>query len=224
MSNDPPLGAPVPDWTPPPRPARVRLIGRYCTLAPLDPARDAAGLWQAFCAEDRMWAYLTVGPFGSEDELRAYLEQIAPGEDPLFFTIRVEGRALGFASYLRINPEAGSIEIGHITLSPALQRTQPSTEMQWLMMREAFRLGYRRYEWKCNALNAPSRRAAERLGFIYEGTHRQALVTKGRNRDTAWFSVLDSEWPALQHAFEAWLAPENFDAEGRQKQRLEELR
>ncbi|MEM0943959.1 MAG: GNAT family protein, partial [Pseudomonadota bacterium] len=143
--------------------------------------------------------------------------------DPLQFAILVGGRALGTASYLRINPEAGSIEVGYITFSPALQRTKAATEAMFLMMDWAFAAGYRRYEWKCNALNAPSRAAAQRLGLSYEGVFRQALTVKGHNRDTAWYAATDATWPRLRAAFEAWLAPENFDQNGQQRHRLSDL-
>lgn len=219
-----PIGAPVPDWTPPPRPPRAPIEGRYARLEPIASAH-AQGLYAAY-AEDRdhrMWTYLTVGPFETLDAYRAWVDAAVRSEDPLFFTVFVDGRPLGTLSYLRVNPDAGSIEVGWITLSPALQRTRAATEIQYLLMRWAFEAGYRRYEWKCHADNAGSRRAAQRFGFSYEGVHRQALVSKGRNRDTAWYACVDAEWPALKTAFETWLAPETFDAEGRQRRSLSEL-
>ncbi|MGH6912354.1 MAG: GNAT family N-acetyltransferase, partial [Geminicoccales bacterium] len=168
---------------------------------------------------------LSVGPFDSAEAYEASLLAQSMGDDPLCYAIvdRRTGRAAGTASYLRIDPRAGSIEVGSITYSPQLQRSAMATEAMYLMMHRVFELGYRRYEWKCNALNAASRRAAERLGFTYEGLFRQATVTKGRNRDTAWFSILDCEWPTLKAAFEAWLDPGNFDADGQQRRPLHEL-
>jgi len=179
-------------------------------------------------AEDptgRMWAWLPYGPFEDAAAHRAWMAQACTGDDPLFFAVVDAGddRALGIASYLRITPEAGTIEIGHIAFSPALQRTAAATEALTLMIRCAFGLGYRRIEWKCNALNAPSRRAARRLGFSYEGVFRQAAVVKGRNRDTAWYAMIDSEAPALLAAYDRWLDPANFDAAGRQRVRLSDL-
>ena len=168
---------------------------------------------------------MPVGPFSSAATFHRWMKEAVEGSDPCFFAIRNldTGRWEGFCSLLRIAPEAGSIEVGYIAYSPALQRTRAATEAQFLLMQWAFEAGYRRYEWKCNALNLPSRRAAERYGFSYEGVFRQAQVVKGRNRDTAWFAAIDSEWPALKEAFLAWLAPANFVGEGRQKERLGDL-
>jgi RimJ/RimL family protein N-acetyltransferase len=224
-----PIGDPVPGWTPRPPPPRAPMHGRLCVLVPLDPAAHAAALFEAHALdrEGRNWTYLPYGPFASAGELARWAEWAAAQADPQFFAIVDAGsrRAVGTASFLRIDSEMGVIEVGHLAFSPALQRRPAATEAMQLMMRRVFEeLGYRRYEWKCDALNAPSRRAAERLGFRYEGTFRQAVVVKGRNRDTAWYSILDSEWPALRGAFERWLAPENFDAEGRQRRSLGELR
>lgn len=222
-----PIGAPVAGWAPPQRPSRSAMVGHHCRVEPLDAARHAGELFVAFSAdaEGRMWTYMTDGPFASEDAYRAWAERAAAGEDPLFFAIidLRSGLAVGVASYLRIDPAAGSIEVGHIAFSPALQRTPLATEAMFLMMERAFELGYRRYEWKCNALNAPSRSAAMRLGLSYEGVFRQAMVVKGRNRDTAWYAAVDGEWPALRAAFVRWLDPANFDADGRQRVRLSEL-
>jgi RimJ/RimL family protein N-acetyltransferase len=183
----------------------------------------------AACAldrEGRMWTYLFDGPFATEAGFRDWLEARAGSEDPLFFAIvdAATGRPAGLASYLRIDPNHGVVEVGHLAFSPLLQRTAAATEAMYLMMRNAFELGYRRYEWKCDALNGPSRQAAARLGFRFEGIFRQAIVYKGRSRDTAWYSILDKEWPALARAFEQWLAPENFAADGIQRKRLEEFR
>ncbi|HTX01022.1 MAG TPA: GNAT family protein [Acidimicrobiales bacterium] len=223
-----PVGDPLPAWTPRPRPPAEVIAGRWCRLEPLDPPRHAVALFEAngLDREGRMWTYLPCGPFGNLAEYRAYLDGIAPSDDPLFFAVVDAGldRALGIASFLRIEPAAGSIEVGHLAFSPALQQSRVATEAMALMMRLAFDgLGYRRYEWKCDALNEPSRRAALRLGFTYEGTFRQAVVVKGRNRDTAWFSILDRDWPAVRTALTAWLDVANFDAEGRQRVSLSSL-
>jgi RimJ/RimL family protein N-acetyltransferase len=223
-----PIGPEVPGWTPRPRPPRAAMQGRYCRLEPLDPPRHAAELHEAnsLDRDGRMWTYLFSGPFASFDEYRIWLESRQASEDPLFFAFldAASGRAVGLGSYLRIDPSNGVLEVGHLQFSPLMQRTAVATEAMYLMMREAFGLGYRRCEWKCDALNAGSRRAAERLGFRFEGIFRQAVVYKGRNRDTAWFSILDTEWPALEAAFRAWLDPANFDQGGRQRRTLGELR
>jgi RimJ/RimL family protein N-acetyltransferase len=222
-----PIGVPVPDWLPPPRPSRTPLEGRYCRLLPLDPAKHAAPLLAAYSAEPdaRGWTYLAYGPFNDAASYRAWIEANATGNDPLFFTIvdNADDRPAGVASYLNINLAASSIEVGHLFFAPRLRRSRAGTEAMYLMMQHAFALGYRRYEWKCNALNAPSRAAAQRLGFTYEGLFRQAAVVKGHNRDTAWYSILDKEWPAIRAAFEKWLAPENFDAAGQQRVSLRML-
>ncbi len=219
------IGANVPGWTPRPPPPRTAMAGRLCVVGPLAPDRHAADLFAAFAAdaEARNWTYLSIGPFAQLAEFRAWAEEIHGGDDPLFHAIveRASGRALGVASFLRIEPATGVIEVGNLNFSPALQRTAIATEAMYLMMRRAFdELGYRRYEWKCDALNAPSRRAAERLGFVFEGIFRQATIYKGRNRDTAWYAVIDSDWPALRAAFETWLSPDNFDAKGVQRRSL----
>lgn len=222
-----PLGAEVPGWTPPSAPASRPLIGHSCTLEPADPQHHAADLFAAQSLDLRGdgWAYLPYGPFATQQDYQDWMQATCTGSDPQFFAIvdRVTGKAVGLASYLRITPAAGSIEIGHLYFSPLLQRRRAATEALYLLMREAFALSYRRLEWKCNALNAASREAAIRLGFAFEGVFRQAAVVKGRNRDTAWFSILDSEWPALDAAFQTWLAPDNFDAAGQQRQRLSSL-
>lgn len=219
-----PVGPPVPDWQPCPRPPRAALPGRYCRVEPLDVARRAAEL-HAANSEDRtgrMWTYLMYGPHATLDDYVAWLGPRQASTDPLYFAIvdTATDRGVGLASYLRIEPEHGTVEVGHLQYSPRLQRTPAATEAMYLMMRQAFDLGYRRYEWKCDALNAASRRAAERLGFRYEGTFRQAAVYKGRNRDTAWYSVIDTEWPTRAAAFERWLDPANFDERGRQRRSL----
>ncbi len=225
MGEDRNLGVPVPGWSARPRPDWARIEGRHVTLERLDPARHAADLHAANRASDAIWDYLPYGPFAEEAEYRAWAEGMAARDDPWFAAVvdRATGRALGVASYLRIEPLAGSIEVGHINFSPALQHTRAATEAMYLMMAWAFDAGYRRYEWKCNSLNLASRRAAERYGLSFEGIFRQATVVKGRNRDTAWFAAVDGEWPAIRAAFETWLDPANFDADGRQRQGLSAL-
>lgn len=225
MIDTAPLGAPVPNWTPPPAPPRTPIDGRYVRLEIFDPDRHAADLYEANSVSDAIWDYMPQGPFASFAEYRDWATDNCMGDDPLFHTVidLSDGKAKGVASYLRIAPGAGSIEVGYITYAPALQRTRAGTEAMFLLMKRAFELGYRRYEWKCNALNAPSRRLAQRLGLSYEGVFRQAQVVKGRNRNTAWYAAIDSEWPALETAFETWLDPANFDADGRQKQSLSAL-
>lgn len=217
------------DSQPARRPARVTLEGAYARLVPLDPAVHAKDLYAPTHGVERetLWRYLTDGPFGSEPEFRVALERKAAAEDPLFFAIADprSGRATGYASYMRIEPGQRCVEVGGILLAPGLQRTPAATEAMYLMARHAFEdLGYRRYEWKCDSLNRPSIRAALRLGFTFEGVFRQHMIVKGRNRDTAWFAMLDSEWPSRKAAFSRWLAPDNFDAEGRQKTALAALR
>ncbi len=221
------VGYPVPGWAPPPAPPREPMAGRFCRLEPLDPDRHAETLFEANSADTdgRTWTYLAYGPFPTLAEFRAWMIAQCLGEDPLFFAIVSEedGRPAGVASYLRITPASGSIEVGHIHYSPRLRRSPAATEAMYLMMKAAFDLGYRRYEWKCDALNVPSRRAAQRLGLSFEGVFRQATVYKGRNRDTAWYAAIDAEWPALRAAFLAWLDPGNFDADGRHRTRLSAL-
>jgi RimJ/RimL family protein N-acetyltransferase len=224
-----PIGFPLPGWTARPRPPRTAMVGHFCTVESLDLARHAADLHAAYLLdkEGSNWTYLPYGPFPQFDDYRAWLERACLGDDPLVHTIieRSSGRAAGVASLMRIDSPAGVIEVGGINYAPPLQRTPAATEAMYLLMRRVFdELGYRRYEWKCDALNAPSRAAALRLGFRYEGLFRQATVTKMRNRDTCWFSILDSEWPALKAAFERWLDPGNFDTSGRQRQSLSSCR
>jgi RimJ/RimL family protein N-acetyltransferase len=217
--STPPIGAALPGWTPRQRPQRAILHGRTCRLEPLNADAHAAALYQAISEQrdDDSWAYLGYGPWASFEAYRAWVSQMQASEDPLFFCIVDAQGPAGVASYLRITPQDGAIEVGHIHYTGRMQRSVAATEAMYLMMRHVFELGYRRYEWKCNALNAPSRAAAARLGFSYEGTFRQHLIVKGRNRDTAWFSILDHEWSAQRVRFEAWLAPDNFDAHGRQR-------
>jgi RimJ/RimL family protein N-acetyltransferase len=223
-----PVGEPVPGWSPRPRPPRSPMPGRYCTVEPLDIDRHAGELHAANleAGDHSRWTYLSGSGFDDLDGYREWLASIALSDDPLFHAIvETTGRAVGVAAYLRIDPPHGVIEVGHINYSPRLQRTRAATEAMYLMMRRAFdELGYRRYEWKCDSLNAASRAAAARLGFTFEGIFRQAVVYKGRNRDTAWFSILDREWPAVRAGFERWLDPGNFDAAGRQLRRLDDCR
>tara|TARA_R110002049_G_scaffold307712_2_gene509068 strand:+ start:41665 stop:42390 length:726 start_codon:yes stop_codon:yes gene_type:complete len=220
-----PLGTSVGNWTPPEPPEGAVLTGRYAILEPLSAENHAALLYRAYLGHDAVWDYLPYGPFSSASQYHRWARDHAGQADPLFYAVRnlQSDHWEGVASFLRISPTAGSIEVGHINFSPALQRTRAATEAMYLMMKWVFEAGYRRYEWKCDALNLPSRRAAQRLGFSYEGVFRQAAVVKGRNRDTAWFAAIDSEWLALKEAYEAWLSPENFDAEGHQKERLGDL-
>ena len=223
-----PIGPELPGWLAPSRPERRALVGRWCSVEPLDVAQHARDLWAAnsLDPEGRMWTYLFSGPFASFDEYRDWLTPRESSTDPLFFAVvdHARGQPVGMGAYLRIDPPNGAIEVGHLAFSPLMQRTPIATEAMYLMMRNAFALGYRRYEWKCDALNARSRRAAERLGFTFEGVFRQAIVYKGRNRDTAWYSVIDREWPALDAAFGAWLDPGNFTPDGQQRHGLAELR
>ena len=215
---DLPLGEPV-EWSPVERPKREPLRGRHVLLRPVDAAADAESLYAESHPSD-IWTYLPDGPYESPGHMREALAQAEHSEDPLFFTV-VTDRPAGIASYLRITPEHGAIEIGHIWFGIAMQRTTAATEAIYLLARHAFDdLGFRRLEWKCNALNAASRRAAERFGFTFEGVFRKQQVLKGRNRDTAWYAIVDDDWPRIRAAFDAWLAPENFDAEGRQRRPL----
>lgn len=224
-----PIGVPLPNWSPRPLPPRIPIEGRFCRVEPLEPERHARDLFAANSdgGAGLNWTYLPYGPFPSFDLYREYLVTAAGRDDPLVHAI-VDGRsghAVGVASLMRIDPAAGVIEVGGINYGPRLQRQPAATEAMYLLMRRVFdELGYRRYEWKCDSLNAPSRAAAQRLGFRYEGLFRQATVYKGRNRDTAWYSILDSEWPALRAAFERWLDPANFDRDGRQHASLRSLR
>jgi RimJ/RimL family protein N-acetyltransferase len=222
-----PIGWRVNGWTPPPFPPRKPMVGRTCRLEPLDPAAHATDLHEANLRDTGAanWTYLPYGPFETLDAYITWVTGVVAAADPQFHAVvdLASGRAVGVASYLRIDPAAGSIEVGHIHYSPLLQRTIAATEAMYLMMKRAFDLGYRRYEWKCNALNAPSRAAAMRLGFSYEGIFRQARVDKGRNRDTAWYAMIDREWPALDEAFRRWLDPSNFDERGRQRVALSTL-
>ncbi|MCR9113746.1 MAG: GNAT family N-acetyltransferase [Rhodobacteraceae bacterium] len=225
MTDPRPLGAPVPGWTPPPRPEGKVAEGRYARLEPLAADDHAALLYRQFDGHDRVWDYMPDGPFASAAQFHRWMREATARDDILFHAIydKVAEAHGGFASYLRMKPASGSIEVGYIAMAPSLQRTRAATEAMYLMMKWAFEAGYRRYEWKCDALNRASRRAAQRLGFSYEGIFIQATVVKGRNRDTAWFAVIDKDWPALREAFELWLSPGNFDDAGRQKERLSDL-
>jgi RimJ/RimL family protein N-acetyltransferase len=204
------------------RPGPVVLSGRYGRVEKLDPARHGAPLWDAVKDDPALWDYMPYGPFDSEGRFCAWLSERAALADPyIYAVVEPDGRARGIAALMRITPDMGVIEVGHIVYAPALQRTPLGTEAQYLLASYAFEtLGYRRYEWKCNARNAASRRAAERFGFTFEGIFRQHMVVKGKNRDTAWYSIIDAEWPARKAAFERWLAPDNFDADGRQRTSL----
>lgn len=224
-----PIGPALPSWSARPRPARDTIEGRYCRLEPLDAARHAAQLHAAYvkATDGRHWTYMTVGPFADEASYRAHCEQAAASADPLHYAVidQRTDKAVGTLSLMRIDPANGVVEVGHVMFSPLLQRTPISTEAQYLLMKYVFAdLGYRRYEWKCDSLNGPSRQAAARLGFSFEGIFRQAIVYKGRSRDTAWFSIVDSEWPTLKAGFERWLAADNFDAQGQQRASLTALR
>jgi len=222
-----PIGVSLPNWTAPPHPPREPLRGRFCRLEPLDPDRHAESLFAANAAdvEGRSWTYMAYGPFPTLANYREWMTATCLGDDPQFFAIidLADGLPAGVASYLRIAPASGAIEVGHIHYSPRLQRRPAATEAMFLLMQRAFELGWGRYEWKCDALNAPSRAAAQRLGLSFEGIFRQATVYKHRNRDTAWYAAIDSEWPALRKAFQAWLAPSNFDGSGQQRTRLADL-
>lgn len=220
-----PIGFPLPGWSARPRPPRTAIEGRFCRVEPIEVDRHAADLHAANLEDKagRNWTYLAYGPFERLEDYRDWIRGTCLGDDPLFHAIvdRGTGRAVGVASYLRIDPAPGVIEVGHINYAPPLQRSAAATEAMFLMMRRVFdELGYRRYEWKCDALNAPSRAAALRLGFQFEGIFRQATVYKGRNRDTAWYAIIDRDWPALKARYERWLDPTNFDASGRQRTKL----
>ena len=221
-----PIGVPVPGWTTRPRPGVEPMIGRHVIVEPLDIERHSADLFEAF-ARDRehvMWTYFSYGPFLTLGAYQDWLRQTATA-DPYFHAIvdRASGKAIGSAAFMRMDPANGSIEVGHVAFSPALARSTAATEAMALMMARAFELGYRRYEWKCDSLNAKSFSAALRLGFALEGVFRNSAVYRGRNRDTAWFSILDTEWPRIRAALAVWLAPANFDARGNQRARLSSL-
>ncbi len=222
-------GEQLPDWRVAKMPERRVFSGKFIRLEPVNVERHAADLFEAQSADGdpHMWDYMPAGPFEAQSDVTYWLHQVARSPDPLFFVIvdQATGKAVGMESYLRMTPAHGSIEIGFIWFGAALQRTPGATEAIYLLARHAFEdLGYRRFEWKCDSLNQRSRRAAERLGFTFEGIFRQHMVIKGLNRDTAWFAMLDGEWPVIKAAFEAWLAPDNFDESGRQRRSLTEIR
>lgn len=229
-----PVGDPLPEWPGARSPEPATLEGRYCRLEPLSAAAHVDGLFEAYASapDDGDWTYLPVGPFRTRDAYLEWAEAAERSADPLHFAVvsLASGAPLGTLSLMRHTPAHGVIEVGFVVFSRLLARTRESTEAQYLLMRHAFDdLGYRRYEWKCDSLNAPSRATAERLGFAYEGLFRQAVVVKGRNRDTAWFSILDGEWPRVRNAFEAWLDPANFEPvgapnAGAQRRSLAEIR
>ena len=203
-------------------PQAVVLQGRFGRIEKLEAPRHGADLWAALAGHDQVWTYMAFGPFANAEAFTSWLETRTVSADPFCYAVIDQaGHARGIMALMSVRPDMRVIEVGHILLSPALQRTPLATEAQYLLSNYAFEtLGYRRYEWKCNALNAASRRAAVRLGFEFEGVFPQHMIVKGRNRDTAWYGMLDRDWPARKRAFERWLAPENFDAEGRQKTRL----
>ena len=213
-------------WTPARPPDPTTLSGRYARIEPVDAARQARDLFDASHGangDPAIWTYLGYGPFADETAFASWLVERSRSSDPLFFTLldSAAGRAAGMASYLRMTPMEGVIEIGHIWFAPNLQDTRHGTEAIFLMAKHAFdELGYRRFEWKCNARNEPSRHAAIRLGFTFEGIFRQHMIVKGRNRDTAWYAIIDRDWPAIRKAFEDWLDPANFDSDGRQLRAL----
>ncbi|MCH8943951.1 MAG: GNAT family N-acetyltransferase [Proteobacteria bacterium] len=228
--NDPgqPIGDEVAGWSGAKRPSRTSMEGQFCRMEPLATERHLADLFAAYSddTDGRLWTYMTDGPFNSIEELRSWMEPACAADDPLFHALidLATGKAVGMAAYMRIKPEHGVIEVGSITYAPRLQGTSAATEAMFLMMRRVFNeLGYRRYEWKCDALNAPSCRAAERLGFTFDGLFEQAVVYKGRNRDTAWYSILDRNWPPIEQAYVNWLNADNFDEHGQQNRKLQEL-
>ena len=225
---DQPIGVALPDWRPVPLPPYTPMNGAYCRVEPIDYVRHAEGLFAAYREDKdgRNWTYLPDQPVANRAAFDAWMASRCRSRDPMFHAIvdPDNGAAAGIAGLMRIDPRVGSIEVGGINFAPRLQRTRLASEAMYLMMRRVFdELGYRRYEWKCDALNAPSRRAATRLGFSYEGLFRQATIYKGRNRDTAWYAILDSEWPGIKAGFEAWLDPANFDEAGAQRAGLGDL-
>jgi RimJ/RimL family protein N-acetyltransferase len=224
-----PIGDAVNDWTTRERPARRVIEGKHCRLEPVDVERHLDDLFEAYGAagDGRDWTYLFSEPFTDIEAFRRYLTQAAGSPDPLHYTVidTARNKAVGTLALMRIEPVHGVIEVGSVTFSPLLKQTRISTEAQYLLMRYAFDdLKYRRYEWKCDSLNAPSRKTAQRLGFEFEGIFRQAIVYKGRNRDTAWYAIIDRDWPRIKQAFERWLSDDNFDADGKQRASLATLR
>jgi RimJ/RimL family protein N-acetyltransferase len=223
-----PIGAPVPAWQRAQTPGREPLTGRYCRIEPVNVECHAVDLYEAYSSavDGRDWTYLTVGPFDSLAAYREHLTRMAASTDPLHHAVidLATGKAVGTLALMRIDPANGVIEVGHVTYSPHLKRTRIATEAMFLLMSELFdKLGYRRFEWKCDSLNEPSRSAAQRYGFTFEGIFRQAIVYRERNRDTAWFSIIDGEWPVLRPCYQRWLDAGNFDAQGQQIERLADL-
>ena len=220
------IGFTVDDWHECQLPSHTDMNGHFCRLEVLNVDKHAEDLYHSFSEDSNQhnWTYLPYGPFNDYESFYLWLEDTCLGIDPLFHAV-IDQRtqsAVGLASYLRINPKVGVIEVGHIHFSPKLQQTAMSTEAMYLMMQRVFdELGYRRYEWKCDALNAKSRKSAQRLGFTFEAVFRQATMYKGRNRDTAWYAIIDSDWPKIKQAFQNWLDPENFDKSGQQKTKLQ---
>ena len=228
-SFEQPIGFPVSDWKECALPPRTAMSGKWCLVEILDTEKHAEELFAAYVKKrnDQDWTYLPYGPFDCFDDYQEWLKTTCSGDDPLFHVIveKKSQKAIGVASFLRMNPDIGVMEVGHIHFSPVLQKTPHATEAMFLMMNRVFdELGYRRYEWKCDALNTRSIKAAERLGFKFEGIFRQATMYKNRNRDTTWFSIIDKDWPQLKKSFQLWLNPENFDPDGQQKLSLTEIR
>ena len=220
-----PVGEPLSGWTARARPERTTLQGRFCRLEPLNADVHGVELYKAYrhAPDWRDWTYYPVGPFDTEAGYLAYAREAAGSSDDLHYAVidLATGRPVGTLALIRVDPASGAIEVGYVNFSPLLKQTPVSTEAQFLLMRYVFDgLGYRRYEWKCDALNAPSRKTATRLGFTFEGIFRQVTVYKGRNRDTAWFAIIDKDWPEVKRAFEQWLAPDNFTSEGVQRTSL----
>ena len=223
------IGEPVPDWATRCMPTAATLVGTYCRLQPLNAEVHAGDLYAAYrvAPDHRHWTYMPVGPFDNPEDYHRYVEEAARSTDPRHYAVidYKAGKAVGTLALMRIDPKHGVIEVGTVMFSPLLQQTPMSTEAQFLLMAYVFdELGYRRYEWKCDSLNAPSRKTAERLGFKFEGIFRQAIVYKGRNRDTAWYSIIDKEWPQLKRAYHTWLAVQNFDEQGGQRTSLTDVR
>lgn len=225
MQNSKEFGEEVVGWKDPPRPGPPEITGKYVRLERLNSNVHAADIHRANSIDDSIWGYLPYGPFASAAGYHRWARSVEGTDDPYFYAVRdmKSGRYCGILSFLRIAPEAGSIEVGHINFAPELQKTCAATEAFYLAMKWAFEAGYRRFEWKCDAKNIPSRRAAQRFGLSYEGIFRQATIVKGRNRDTAWFAAIDKEWPALKEAYQTWLDPQNFSASGEQKESLKDL-
>ena len=222
-----PIGQTLPEWAPPEFPPKLPFEGRFCRLEPLDANKHSTDLFAANSQdkEGKNWTYLPYGPFSTVEEYSEWVTSISATQDPQFYAVilKSSGKPVGVASYLRINPNDGSIEVGHIHFSESVKQSPAATEAMFLMMERAFDLGYRRYEWKCDSLNAASCSAAQRFGLSFEGIFRQAIIYKERNRDTAWFAAIDSDWPALKKAFRQWLDASNFDKGGKQLISLREL-